>query len=311
MNRLGSISVPDFLEKYVYFEDMLYSGRYDDLFIYDYENDFVISEILHFAQVRPFLLDGVIKVCSMKTDVEFKKKLIFQALRGCPIIVYLLETQGYFVIDEVLSDIVDIKPSACHIYYHQYLDGITEYSSLFAKNRRYFEDNLLFNDCIKYGYSSSSFEFFLKYDMIDELRDFLSLKNNEMIKYCEASPFEWAMNPSSYDPLSFSAHFGSVKVFKMLILQGYNINDNCILDAISGGNIDIISSLSLDEKIMKSCLSIASQYFHNEIWEWIQEKKLITIKDRIKTPHIRLWIYLFQIGLEINPKYCVQIQFLW
>ena len=80
----------------------------------------------------------------------------------------------------------------------------------------------------------SSIECILKYDVIDDLVGFNISKGE-----AKWSLFEWSMKPQHLDLLSFSVFFGSIKCFKHLLMNGFEINDKVISMVVRGGCLDI------------------------------------------------------------------------
>jgi len=111
----------------------------------------------------------------------------------------------------------------------------------------------------KYGFCPSSTEYILKYDDVEKLQSSISVNQKDFM--AKWSPFEWSIKPKSFDLLSFTGHFGSIKCFKHLLLNGFSINDSTLESVIYSGNSDLFR-LCYDNGInsFSSLVTTAAQF---------------------------------------------------
>ena len=69
--------------------------------------------------------------------------------------------------------------------------------------------------------------------------------------------------------LELAALFGSVKCFKYLMMNGYEINKETCKFAVAGGNNEIIHLCEQKGLVFDDCLFISSMYHRFEIFEWL------------------------------------------
>lgn len=71
--------------------------------------------------------------------------------------------------------------------------------------------------------------------------------------------------------LDYSAFFGSIKIFKFLLMKKIEMNRFITFFAIAGGNIEIIHLCEQNKCNFKNALKIAIMYRRNELIDWLIE----------------------------------------
>ena len=127
--------------------------------------------------------------------------------------------------------------------------------------------------------------------------------------YYDARP---TFQKGSYSFLEIAAYFGSVKIFKYLLLNGATIrNDELCMMAIYGGNSEVIRICKQNELSFKhksaECLHISIKMQHFDVLRWlIEEEKLTTdyydfdlIKISLKRSNFFAFYYLLKVKYDI------------
>ena len=138
----------------------------------------------------------------------------------------------------------------------------------------FFENKNEIDQLIEYGYIPLSIEYCLKYDMID---DFTSV--NDLNQDAEWSPFEWSNIPKYLDLLSFAVFFGSIKCFKYLLMNEFEINEEVISMVACSGCFDLFHLCQGQKFAINESFVKASIFFH-----------------------LPLLVFLLENGADINAK---------
>ena len=110
---------------------------------------------------------------------------------------------------------------------------------------------------IEYGFLPSSIEYCLKYDVFDILQD-MEIFHQE----AKWSPFEWSNKPKYLDLLSFSGFFGSVKCFKHLLMNDFEITDQVLSMVVCSGCLDLLHLCQRQQSFTYDDIFMASEFFH-------------------------------------------------
>jgi len=192
------------------------------------DSEFFADRIVMFPKIRPHKLDFVIRLCIDYCQIMgFRQKILEKSIK-CPVLIYKLYKRGVFTFNEILPCLSRRDTFIFCFYFRKEIDSCDTFILNKEKPNgvkgEFFEINSDYDQLIEYGFLPSTVEFCLKYD------DLLSFKDNNFIDQTVAkwSPFEWSYEPKYFDFLSFSGFFGSIKCFKFLMMNGYEINDRVI-----------------------------------------------------------------------------------
>ena len=245
------------MEELILFELFLYSDETEHKIL---DEDFFADRIIMLPRFRPHHLERAVELsvdyCQNKV---FKQKLLEKSIE-CPVLIFRLFKRGVFVFEEIEPFLRDRNSYLFCYYFRQ---EIIHFES-FIRNKRIpndFEDELLENryhldQLIEFGFLSSSIEYCLKYDVIDVFRD-MTISNE---KYAKWSLFEWSCKPKYLDLLSFSGFFGSIKCFKQLILNEYEISNEVISMVVCSGCFDLFHFCQRNQIYTNESLYIAVEY---------------------------------------------------
>lgn len=161
-----------------------------------------------------------------------------------------------------------------------------------------------FEEIIEYGYPKGSYEYILKYDLINELIDQVAASTIDINKPCNVNAFDGVFATTRYSPLNFAALYGSVECFKYLIR---NINekpagvDKC---AVIGGNLEIIRIVCQENLLVSNCHEVAVKYNQNLIFDWLQENVRFDTNNYISRAanNPRALVYYVQNGYDIDAQ---------
>jgi len=264
------------INEMIRFENSIY-GEEPDFYLVDFQDwDYFIDRLVNFPKIRPFLLNQIVAVCKEYCDSKlFRSAFLSKASVECPVIIHRLYHLGYYSVSDI-KNVMDAEESILFAYY--FYTEIENFSQITADYHKssFFDELELFNDrienLIQYGFLPTSTEYCLKYDDIELLKERM-----ESPLFCQESqgqwnPFEWSFEPSSFDFLSISGHFSSLKCFKHLLLNGYKINDNIMSSAVGGGSIEILRMTMNCWQLSPTLIITALDFCRMEILEFLIEQ---------------------------------------
>jgi len=294
------------MEEKVSFERFLF-GDGNEIFIDNME--FCVDRIVILPKIRPHQLDKAVRLSIVYCQIaDFQQKLLKKS-NECPVLIYQLYKRGVFVFEEI-EPFLCLRDTFLLCYYFR--KEIKDFDS-FIKNKPKpydIDESFLDNEdeidkLIEYGNLPSSIEYCLKYDVFDDLAVFDKL--NQEAKW---SPFEWSYKPKYRDFLSFAGFFGSIKCFKHLLMNGFEINKNVLSMVVCSGCLDIFHLGQQFSSI--ECLCKASEFFHLPLVFFMIENgsDLNTKDDCNRTPlhysawkgHLSVVEYLINQKADINTK---------
>ena len=257
------------MEKCCEFERNLFGDEIIEFDIYDV--DFWVDRISVFPKIRPLSLDKIIPISKKYCgNPEFRLKLLMKYY-FCPVLIYKLFKEGVYSIE-------DIKPifqnDDSYIFCHYFKKEIGNFENFIKRKPQPLNSHTIprndedLEQLINTGFLPSSIEYCLKYDDIQ----YLEKINGPIKKFLKWSPFEWSYTPEPHvlrDLLSFSAFFGSIKCFKYLLMNKYDINSTTIESAICGGSFDIFNMCL--KTVSDNCIYYASYFYRESIIESLIE----------------------------------------
>ena len=139
-----------------------------------------------------------------------------------------------------------------------------------------------------------TFERMLFEDDINALQRFLAIQTDDYINkkivandfFPETSYF-YTIN---FNPLVVAALFGSVKCFKYLMMNEYQIQEDVCKTAIAGGNIEIVHLCEQNGLLFNECLELAVMYHRYDLFEWLNTHYIYIF--RIITSHCFIYTFL-------------------
>jgi len=244
------------MKELIVFEDYLY-GKGDEANFILHDVDFWAERIAKLPYWRPFSLGKAVRLASEYcSNNEFKGKLLSR-INDCPVLIYRLFKKGIFSFEAIYPMLNNMYVQL--YYYRKHIDNFYVFISSINKpddlNESFFCNENEIELYIDYGFLPLSLEYCLKYDDIDIFRDINLINHKEAIW----SPFEWCRKPNSLDLLSFSGIFGSIKCFKYLLLNGFQIDENVGFSVVFNGSTDLFL-LCLGRIEMPAVLSYASMF---------------------------------------------------
>jgi len=261
------------MNKHVSFELFLF-GDEKETAINDVE--FIVDRIILFPQIRPHDLEKAEMISDKYCQFpDFRRKLLEKSNK-CPVLIYRLFRKGIFVFEEIKPLLMNKGTFILSYYFRKEIHCFSKFIENKEKpddfDESFFENDNEIDQMIEYGFISTSIEYCLKYDAIDDFKT-IDISDQE----AEWSPFEWSIEPKYLDLLSFSGFFGSIKCFKHLLMKGYEINEKVQSMVICSGCFDL---------------------FH-----LCQPKNVFTTENIIKATefcHLSLIDFMIESGVEIN-----------
>jgi len=259
------------------FEEMLFDGEKGFRSDFSSNIDFIIDRILLMPKYRPFLLSEVVDLCLLYLGfLDFKEKLLFHAVHECPVLIRRLYIKGAYNFSDLGRFVKGPGLSFFQFYFHDTISGFEERLQNIEYFDKYFHQIVQnkndLNNLIEYGFLPSMIEYSLKYDDHEKINDYFTVSNTNKEISLIWSPFEWAMKPTSLDPLSFSGIFGSIKCFRLFLIRGYKFNKSIIQNVVMGGSIEIFHLCPLNKDYFKSLLYNASKCCHFHLVLYFMEQ---------------------------------------
>jgi len=283
------------------------------------DTEFMIERIVNLPYYRPFMVEKAVSLCGKIFKEWGLKTQLLEKSYICPILFYRLYKTSILGLDEILSF---LQTQNCYLVYYYFWREIKDFVSFIqGKHRPYnldipiIENNDEIDQYINYGFLQSSIEYCLKYDDIESF----SLYDWNKSSDAQWSPFEWSHKPKYLDFLSFSGFFGSIRCFKHLLLNGYEINDKATLSVMCSGSFELVHLCFEGNENLPECLFGAAEFGRIELLAFLIEqgaeinsktKKLITpLHMSAKMGHISIVEYLIKNGADINSKNSDSIHF--
>ena len=125
------------------------------------------------------------------------------------------------------------------------------------------------------NYEPDSISYFIKNDMIDQLKQFLynntEYNINQPFKQyrTEGLPQVFLYQTQSITLLDISCYFGAINCFKYFIMNNCEISEYTAGYAIAGGNFEIIHILEQKKVSFDETLPISIEFHRNDISNWL------------------------------------------
>jgi len=302
---MNNTFIPDTLLGHVSFQSVLYNGEknHDIPFIDDYY--FMCGELTWFLKIRPFDIDRIISFCQDHRDNnEFLSLFLRYGLIRSPIIAYRLKELGFYsdeAIIEKLKALQKFKP--CFYFYNIIVDfdkftkGFFPYPPQSISILKSYEG---LKNIFLYGFTKGSIGYCLKYDDIEAFRELSSSPSFNQNGTLEWGYFEWSKKPYAQDYLSVSAYFGSIKVFKSMIVNNNNHSISNAHSAFCGSNMEIIHFFESNYQPTSQFLKRAIQSSNEALIHWISPSNDIELLKKTNYHFLKLIIYMNNEGFDIN-----------
>jgi len=225
--------------------------------------EFCVDRVVMLPKIRPHQHEKAVIISTEYCNLaDFRRKLLEKS-NECPSLIYQLFKRGVLVFGEIDPFLHDRYTFLLSYYFRK---EINDFDSFIKSKEMYddFDESFFENEnnidyLIEYGFLPSSIEYCLKYDVIDDL---LNMDFNQKAKW---SPFEWSNKPEYLDLLSFSGFFGSIKCFKHLLMNGFEINDNVLLMVVCSGCFDLFHLCQDQQSITPDYVCKASEFFRQPL----------------------------------------------
>ena len=122
-------------------------------------------------------------------------------------------------------------------------------------------------------YDPSSIQYWIKEDDIDSLQSYIAKNTSEnvsaMVFDIMHTPVECIENVDKTSIINFSAFYGSINIFKYLIMNNSKISENICMYAIAGRNFEIIHILEQKNFKFRNCLKMSVKYHCYDLTDWL------------------------------------------
>jgi len=257
----------------VEFENSLYSDNpvFEVREIIDI--DFWVDRLVTHPLLRPFFLDRIVKLCAEYCEnLDFRDKILKISSLRCPVLIYRLYCKCVLSFENIWP-ILNQKNCFWLCYYFRKEINCFEDFMIHKNNKKHdcfsIDDEDAFEKMLEYGFFPSTPEYCLKYDDIDVFR---GIFNSELeSKELQWSPFEWSEKPGSFDCLSFSGYFGSLRCFNFLIMNGFQLSPSVRSIVVCSGNFDLYHMYSETEDFADQICN-ATQYYNMPLLMFLLER---------------------------------------
>jgi len=239
--------------------------------------DFWVEQLIKLPSFRPFKLYQIVNLIkSYCNNFEFKEKLILKSIIECPVVIYRLYKLNVIKFHEIEPHLNQEKAFIACFYFQKHIEEFDSIIRLKSKKNQYIASLISTNDpidlMIEYGFAPSTIEYCLKYDDIGTFQNLFTDLKSYKLQETKWSPFEWSRMPPSNNLLQFSSLFGSIKCFKMLLLNGFIINDDVLRCSACSGNFDLIHLCLESSNNPSVIIASASEFYHMKILRFLIEK---------------------------------------
>lgn len=190
--------------------------------------------------------------------------------------IYPFENFKFFILHFTDLKIVQLEPNKM-IEAHQYFSP--EMHFIFhRKNTDDFSNEEEFIKFRREGKNRQQVCDIIRNDHLDELQNLLAtttLNLNDPIKPSLFERFEM-VNQKDVSFIEYAAFFGSINIFKYLLMNKVKISPSLPKFAIAGGNYEIVHLCEEKDLSFSNCLSIAIQYKQDELVEYLLNNFQIT-----------------------------------
>ena len=162
-----------------------------------------------------------------------------------------------------------------------------------------------YNEMLKTGGEFDKIRFIIKSDDVDKLQEkTVSWEAKDWNTELDDSIFEYSNKCSL---IQYAARCGSIKTFKVLLLNGSKIDKSIVSHAVIGGNYEILHILNQNMIDVFDGWETALQNYQNDIFAWIilnsGEHDIKNIaKNRFFKCNISCLVYLID-QFDIEPSY--------
>jgi len=280
------------MDENVAFEAFLYGNGGESI---TNDLEFWADRVIMFPSLRPFQLDKAVRVCVEYYKFQGFLLRLLEKSEKCPVLIYRLYQRDIFVFSEIEPILLRINSLVFSYYFRK---EINDFDSYILSQRKqpdtdasFFEKENDIDQLIEYGFVPSTIEFCMKYDDYEALMNY----DISMHKYAKWSPFEWSCKPKYLDLLSFSGFFGSIKCFKHIMMNGFQINSDVMSSVVCSGSLDLIHLCENNLFLTPECAFHASEFCHLSLLCFMLENG-IEINSRDIFILICVLIYLPFIG---------------
>ncbi|EAX87037.1 hypothetical protein TVAG_218940 [Trichomonas vaginalis G3] len=170
------------------------------------------------------------------------------------------------------------------------------------KNYSIYRENdfALLRNYIEYGWKINSLGFYLKYD---DAENFI-YKHNDMridLNTTLYSPFEHILDGQT-SIINLAALYGSVSIFKYLIVSYVALPKDLTEFAVIGGNYEIIRICTQSGLDFSSAITAAVEYHRNDILNWLTVQGIAasTFYSSVMKDNLLALIYFISQGFSVD-----------
>jgi len=250
--------------------------------MHDFYQRIIVYEFCTFLQYHPLKIDMIVGVCEDLLDKYpesklFRDSLLELGINHYSILILKLYKAGFYTLTEIIPALNVKHFVTSAIVFSCVIDDIyglcANYYDFKDKSEKLKDLSLLTKSDItvlcEQGWLFGTLGHVLKYDEVEEMKSLVVMPgfsySNEL-----KSEFEQSKVTLSMKPLSMAAFFGSIKCFKIALVEGAQLEKSVYQSAFFGGCYEIVRliDLSIPEA---NYLTYASQGKNHDILNWMLE----------------------------------------
>ena len=230
------------IDEQIAYENMVFEDVLLNVVINETRIKWISDIIINAISLKPFRLEYFVQLCrDFCISKEFKDYFLPFAAQFKPVIVHRLFEFGVYNINDVIEQLNSFQNYFLALYFIPFIPNLEQLTESYViPCLAHYPGLPELPELVQYGFARSSIEYYMKYDDIDNFVVLYSHSRFNSSATTTWSLFEWANRPKSDDFLSFSAHFGSIKVFKFLLMQGFQIDYITAQHSVKGGSLEIL-----------------------------------------------------------------------
>ena len=283
----SSIDLKDLIEK-LNEEQILQDRQEMESFLYMVSS---ISKYHHRSDFFFTKIENLLLECKKEIRHFFTDKELFHIFQSNKRILLFLIKQKMLVLDQSIVDIMLIKYEKFN-YIKFFLPDIKKFlNNEQIKLNEIDETN--FEENRKIGENDNYICKLIRNDLIDEFINYVNSKNIQLSTTIENSIYETnpLLNKKNPTLIEYSAFFGSIQIFKYLLLNKVEITESLLIYSIHGCNSELIHLLEenlnqISNYLYSKSISESIKCHHNDLADYFinnnQNNNEIVLYDGIK-----------------------------
>jgi len=260
----------------------------------------LVLKIVQYSYQRPRFIELSEDACSKlllkyETKVNFARELRHHALKKCPVLVARLLKKGFFNFDSISESIYVEDRELFAKYYDPNL--VTRFISDYDYKMLSSNDWKSYGFLLMYGTLPNSLEYIVKYDLIDQFQEIVSVPTfswKNTISYNRFEPYKFYDMYNNFSIIDGAAVFGSVRIFRYCVENNQKISPLTSKFAIYSNCFEIVHLCEAKLRRFGTLAYYCLEHDQFHLFVWLQERlksPLIAFKEAIEAHNHRAILY--------------------